>query len=65
MKVLVTGGTGFVGREVVRQLTAAAHEVWLWTRAGTVVDSGRPPQSGPQVSTDTVMVIAPRRHSPS
>ena len=37
MKVCITGGTGFVGREVVRQLRAARHEVGLLTRA-TLVD---------------------------
>jgi len=32
MKVLVTGGTGFVGRELLRQLQAAGHEVRLVAR---------------------------------
>lgn len=33
MKVLVTGGTGFVGREVVRRLNEARHSVFLLKRA--------------------------------
>lgn len=32
MKVLVTGATGFVGREIVRQLIAAGHEVRIIAR---------------------------------
>lgn len=33
MKVLVTGGTGFVGREVLRQLCAAGHEPRVLARS--------------------------------
>ena len=35
MKALVTGGTGFVGREVVRQLRESGHSVVLLKRAET------------------------------
>lgn len=35
MKIFVTGGTGFVGREVVRQLADADHEVIALVRPGS------------------------------
>jgi len=34
MKVLVTGATGFVGREIVRELPRAGHETHILTRDG-------------------------------
>jgi uncharacterized protein YbjT (DUF2867 family) len=42
-RVLVTGGTGVLGRPTVRQLVAAGHDVRVLTRGGTT--SG-PPASG-------------------
>lgn len=38
MKIAVTGGTGFVGREVVRQLREAGHEIRLLNRT-TLTDT--------------------------
>ena len=35
MKVLLTGGTGFVGSEVIKQLVAAGHEVRALIRPGS------------------------------
>jgi uncharacterized protein YbjT (DUF2867 family) len=35
MKVFVTGGTGFVGREILQQLTAAGHTVRALVREGS------------------------------
>jgi len=40
MKVLVTGGTGYLGRAVLRALAARGHEPVLFTRTTTV--SGLP-----------------------
>jgi NADH dehydrogenase len=34
MKVLVTGGTGFAGREILRELHRAAHEIYFLSRRG-------------------------------
>ena len=41
MQVFVTGGTGFVGREVVRQLSAAGHRIVVLVRPGSENKLGR------------------------
>jgi uncharacterized protein YbjT (DUF2867 family) len=38
MKIAITGGTGFVGRNIVRLLTAAGHEVVLIARGNDKTD---------------------------
>ncbi|HRI14868.1 MAG TPA: complex I NDUFA9 subunit family protein [Verrucomicrobiota bacterium] len=40
MKVLVTGGSGFAGREIVRQLAAAGHSVRVLARGSRPVEPG-------------------------
>jgi NADH dehydrogenase len=40
MKVLVTGGSGFVGRHVVRALRESGHEVRILTRGRTGIPAG-------------------------
>ncbi|MCY7313750.1 MAG: TIGR01777 family oxidoreductase [Pseudoxanthomonas sp.] len=35
MRVLITGGTGFIGRALCRQLLHAGHELWVLTRNPT------------------------------
>lgn len=41
MRILVTGGTGFVGRAVARQLHSDGHEVVVGSRSGAGVDGLR------------------------
>lgn len=40
MKIVVTGGTGFVGREIVRQLLSGGHQVRCVARGGRPVQAG-------------------------
>jgi len=40
VRVLVTGATGFLGREVTHQLTAAGHEVVALTRGPSTIPDG-------------------------
>ncbi|HEY8515403.1 MAG TPA: TIGR01777 family oxidoreductase [Candidatus Binatia bacterium] len=35
MKIVVTGATGFIGRELVSRLLASGHEVTAWSRSAT------------------------------
>jgi uncharacterized protein (TIGR01777 family) len=44
MKVAITGGSGFVGQEITKQLTANGHEVYILTRS-------------PKVSNDSVHMV--------
>jgi NAD dependent epimerase/dehydratase family enzyme len=37
MKILVTGGTGFVGKKVVDALLMQKHEVWVLSRSKTKI----------------------------
>ncbi len=41
MNILVTGGSGFVGQEIVRELVARGHAVWAGSREGTAVAGAR------------------------
>jgi uncharacterized protein len=50
MKVFITGGTGFVGRYLVRELTQRGHEVWVLTRKSR--DDGRLPEGATLITGD-------------
>jgi farnesol dehydrogenase len=41
MRVLVTGGTGYLGRAIVRALVARAHEPVVFSRSGAASDGAR------------------------
>lgn len=67
MKIVVAGGTGFIGEPLVRRLLARGDEVAVLTRESGRVDAGRPlqwapPQPGPWVddvaAADAVVNLA-------
>lgn len=43
MRIAVTGGTGFIGRRLVRRLAAAGHTVWVVTRRSPAALTAPPP----------------------
>lgn len=45
MKCLVSGATGFIGRQLCQQLAAAGHTVVALSRSGAALDSGQPTQA--------------------
>ena len=42
MRVVIAGGSGFIGQHVVQRLLNAGHEVWVLTRSPAKVRHGRP-----------------------
>jgi hypothetical protein len=61
MRVVITGGTGFVGEPLVRRLVAHGHDVGVITRSPAKVRAGRPlpwQQVGEAASADIVINLA-------
>jgi dihydroflavonol-4-reductase len=56
VKILVTGATGFLGKEVVGRLTDAGHEVLAMGRRGPVVGDITDPESLPSMQGVDVVV---------
>lgn len=61
MRVVITGGTGFIGEALVRRLVARGHDVGVITRSPAKVRAGRPlswQQVGKAASADIVINLA-------
>ncbi len=61
MRIVVTGGTGFIGEPLVRRLVSRGHDVAVITRDPSKVRAGRPlswKQTGDVASADVVINLA-------
>lgn len=61
MRMVITGGTGFIGEPLVRRLVARGHDVGVITRSPAKVRAGRPlswQQVGEAASADAVINLA-------
>ena len=61
MRVVIAGGTGFIGEPLVRRLVARGHDVGVITRNPAKVRAGRPlswQQAGEAASADVVINLA-------
>ncbi|MEI7953274.1 MAG: NAD-dependent epimerase/dehydratase family protein, partial [Synechococcaceae cyanobacterium ELA182] len=61
MKILVMGGTRFVGRPLVTHLLAAGHELTLYTRGRQPLPEGVEHLAGDRSSEEGLMVLDGRR----
>ena len=61
MKIVIAGGTGFIGEPLVRRLLSRGHDVAVLTRSPAKVRAGRPlawEQAGDAASADVVINLA-------
>jgi len=61
MRILVMGGTRFVGRPLVAQLQSSGHELTLFTRGRNPVPAGVEHLIGDRASVEELAVLAGRR----